>query len=121
MEILKRKDHVIFTGVRKDIPSILSAVDLFVLPSLYEGLPVIGIEAQASGLSCIFSDSITKDVNLTNVDFVSLDSGIENWCDVISKQSFKHNDKNVELIAKSGYDIDIESEKLVEKYYEYLK
>ena len=60
------QDSVIFTGVRKDVPALLSAMDLFVFPSLYEGMPNILIEAQASGLDCLVSDTITSQVVLTS-------------------------------------------------------
>lgn len=62
---LHLESAVVFAGVRKDIPALLSALDVFVFPSLYEGMPNTVIEAQASGLSCLISDTITKDVLLT--------------------------------------------------------
>ena len=58
-------DDVIFAGVRKDVPDLLSAMDLFIFPSLYEGMPNVIIEAQAAGLRCLISDSITKQVGVT--------------------------------------------------------
>ena len=58
-------DSVIFTGVRKDVPALLSAIDIFLFPSLYEGMPNTVIEAQASGLKCLISDTITSQVVLT--------------------------------------------------------
>ena len=58
-------DSVIFTGVRKDVPALLSAMDIFTFPSLYEGMPNVLIEAQASGLKCVVSDTITSQVVLT--------------------------------------------------------
>lgn len=48
--------HVIFTGVRSDVPQLMQAMDVFVFPSLYEGLPVTIVEAQAAGLPCVISD-----------------------------------------------------------------
>ena len=110
------KDKVIFTGVRKDIPKILSALDAFILPSLYEGLPVIGIEAQASGLECVFSNTITKEVDLTGVIFVDLAEPVSKWAEIISKLSFKHDESNYNKISKKGYDIKRESKKL-ESFY----
>lgn len=72
--------RVKFLGIRKDIPEILKALDLFLLPSLYEGLPVVLIEAQASNIRCLVSDSVSVEVKLTNnIEFIPLDSKLEEW------------------------------------------
>ena len=118
---LNLQDRVIFTGTRKDIPKILSAIDIFVLPSLYEGLPVIGIEAQAAGLECVFSDTITKEVDLGNVCFIKLDATLDEWCNAISNCSFKHNENYSYLITEKGYNIDLESKRLLKRYEELTK
>jgi glycosyltransferase involved in cell wall biosynthesis len=73
-----------FLGERKDIPMVLQGVDLFILPSLYEGFPVVLIEAQAAGLNCVVSDAITNDIDLTGgVNFIGLNDSIEKWVDEI--------------------------------------
>jgi len=57
--------HVVFAGLRSDVPHLLlSAVDVFVMPSLHEGLPLAGLEAQAAGLPCVFADSITTELDV---------------------------------------------------------
>lgn len=65
VEKLGLKDSVLFLGQRDDINKLYSAMDVFCLPSLYEGLPVVGVEAQAAGLPCVFSDKITNDTVIT--------------------------------------------------------
>lgn len=60
-------EQVIFTGIRKDVVKLLAAADLFLLPSFYEGMPNTIIEAQASGLKCIVSDTVTKEVNISGL------------------------------------------------------
>lgn len=60
-------DRVIFTGVRADVPQLLSAMDVFVFPSLYEGMPNTVIEAQATGLPCVIADTITKEAAVTEL------------------------------------------------------
>ena len=58
---LHLKDHVFFLGVREDIPDLLNLMDVFIFPSLYEGLGIVGIEAQATGLPCFFSEGIVDE------------------------------------------------------------
>lgn len=60
-------DKVIFAGVRADIPQILSAMDVFVFPSFYEGMPNTVIEAQATGLPCVVADTITREADITGL------------------------------------------------------
>ena len=68
-------DSVRFLGIRGDTPRLYSAMDVFALPSLYEGLPVVGLEAQASGLPCLFSDHISREADATgDARFLPLDA-----------------------------------------------
>lgn len=75
---------------RCDIPQLMKAMDVFVLPSKYEGLPIVLIEAQAASLRCVVSDSVTEEVLLTDfIVSVSLDESPERWCDVILDDTIK--------------------------------
>ena len=74
MDDVKAKIHelgldgaVILTGVRNDVPKLLSAFDAFVFPSFYEGMPNTVIEAQATGLPCVIADTITREANITGL------------------------------------------------------
>lgn len=82
-----------------------SLFDLFVFPSLFEGVPLTLVEAQSNGLPIICSDRVSDEVNLTNeIDFLSLEKGVDYWVDYISKYTKKRYDKT-ELIIDKGYDI----------------
>ena len=82
----KLSDKVIFYGISKNVAELLSAMDVFVLPSYFEGLPIVGIEAQCSGLPCYISDSVTKQIDLTgNVIFLPIDKGIQPWFSSLSE------------------------------------
>lgn len=118
VEKLGLKDKVVFTGVRKDIPGLLNAMDVFVMPSIYEGLPVSLIEAQVTGLPCVLSDNITNEVKLiNNIDWISLDDNLSEWVDSIIEYKYKDIDRMVEKeISKSGYNIN-EIVKNMEKFY----
>ena len=96
-----------------------SAFDCFLLPSKYEGLPVVAIEAQAMGTPCIFSNLITKECSfLPENKFLPLDC--EKWASEISKISAKSGNF-VDFLQKCGYDIRIEAQKLVEYYQKISK
>jgi len=77
-------EKVIFLGRRDDIPDILQAADLFVLPSIYEGMPGVSIEAQAAGLPCLMSDAVAKEAKITSLaEFLPIDKGPEIWAERI--------------------------------------
>lgn len=79
------EQNVLLTGVRYDLERIYQAMDVFVMPSLYEGFPISVLEAQASGLSCVLSDNITRDVGINqNVWYIALSKDIQMWADKIT-------------------------------------
>lgn len=111
-------NYVIFAGVRSDIPEILQALDLFLFPSLYEGLPVTLVEAQASGLMVRASDTITREVAITDlIDFYSLKSPATYWANEILKNSEANERENkLDEIIKARYDIK-QNTKWLEEFY----
>ena len=112
-------ESVHFLGVRNDVNRLLQAFDAFVFPSLREGLPVSVVEAQAAGLHCFLSDTITDEVKITNlVKFISLDAGIEQWKTEIEATCFcgvEHPDLSKEICG-AGFDIRQTAEKLCSLY-----
>lgn len=119
---LELDNSVKFLGQRKDTDKIYQTFDLFLLPSLYEGLPVVGVEAQASGNLCYFSDDMTKEVKvLDSTVFMSLSNTAEEWAEAILKDARTYKKRNTkEEISKHGFDIKEEAKKLEKKYFEYL-
>ena len=108
---------VIFAGQRSDIDKFYSGFDCFLLPSNYEGLPVVGVEAQCAGLYCIFSDRVTKEAKLSDsAQYLSLKSGAEDWACAALCCAKLRSDKGAQQIAASGYDIN-SSAKELERYY----
>lgn len=110
-------DVVLLLGWRDDVERIMQAMDLFLLPSLFEGLPIVLIEAQAAGLKCICSDRVTKEAAITNnVEFIPLD--IDKWAYKVFKNSNDYDRENMyECITNAGYNIKY-SVKELEKLYE---
>lgn len=112
------EDNVIFLGKRNDAYKYYQAMDVFLLPSRYEGLPVVGVEAQASGLPCVFSNNVTPEAKLLDTT-VFVNGGIEDYAnEVIKAQNYKRKDTSYEM-RKVGFDIDKEAKKL-SKFYEGL-
>lgn len=113
---------VIFTGVRSDIPDLLQAIDLFLFPSLHEGLPVTLIEAQASGLKIFASDVITNEVAITdNIEFLSLNRSAEVWAERIMeyRDGYERKDTSQEIVA-AGYDVKNNAQELEQFYLSIL-
>ncbi|MEW4354203.1 glycosyltransferase family 1 protein [Streptococcus pneumoniae] len=100
---LKIADKVLFLGARKDIPQLLQAMDVFVLPSLYEGLGIVAIEAQAAGLKCLLADTVPKEAKITNhATFLPLKE--EAWVEALADfKTYERCDMR-QAIREAGYD-----------------
>ena len=99
-------DSVIMTGERSDVFRLLQAFDCFLFPSKWEGLPVTVVEAQAAGVPCFLSDSITSEVNLSNlVHCLQLNKGATAWANEICKCSLSRQDVENSII-RAGFDIN---------------
>lgn len=111
-------DYVCFTGMRKDVNRMLIAMDAFVYPSLWEGLPVSVVEAQASGLTCFISSQITSEVCITDlVQQIPLGLGASEWAEIIMKKNLPNCRQDMSCqIKESGYDIKDSSEWLSNFY-----
>lgn len=111
---------VYFLGVRDDIPSILMGSDVFVMPSLLEGLPVVLVEAQAAGVPCIISDNIPSqcDLGLGLVSKLSLEDTNQFWIDKIQKVNSNSLsfDQRRQIILQKGYDLSKNIEILTQIY-----
>ena len=108
---------IIFTGLRNDVPKLLSAFDMFLFPSLYEGMPNTVIEAQACGLQCIISDTITKEAKLTeNVIFLPINDGPDKWVEAVRNlREIRNYDRNSigQTLVDKGYDINLVAKEFV--------
>ena len=118
------KNAVCFYGTTNEVPQILQAFDCFLLPSFYEGLPVVGVEVQASGLPFVLTDTITKEVDFSDlVNYLSLEDEPEKWADCVIKCSeLKRNrSKYPDIVKEAGFDISEETKKLTSLYEKYAK
>lgn len=111
------EDRVLFTGVRSDVCDLMQAMDVFVFPSLYEGLPVSLVEAQAAGLPCVISEDVPEACMLTDlVQKVSLKESARQWAErILTARATLRRDRFDE-IASSGFDI-VSNAAWLQQYY----
>ena len=114
-------EKIKFLGVRNDVPELLNAFDIFLLPSLYEGLPVVLVEAQANGVYEIVSDKVTHEMNISDlIHYLPIEgeTAVQKWskaiCDYIDNTNKREN--YADMVTESGYDIKIASH-VMEKFY----
>jgi len=113
------KQDVLFLGIQKNVSPFLSAIDVLLMPSFYEGFPVSLVEAQSSGLPCIVSDSITKEVKLSNlVTFINLSESNDVW-----SMSIRNNlNKNIsrfdylEIMENSDFSLEKSIQPIINIY-----
>lgn len=107
--IANLEKNIIFLGERKDMDSFLSAIDVFILPSLHEGFPISAIEAQASGVRVVLSDTITTEINITGeVIFLPISDyeAEKKWANTICSETIQIDRKNQSnIVKKAGYDV----------------
>lgn len=120
IESLHIEKNVILAGIRKDIECFYSTFDVFCLPSLFEGLPYVGVEAQVCGVPSLFSSEITQEVNLLpTTRYLSLKESPQTWAENILEMSkMKRIQDTREYLQK--YDIVCEAKKLEEWYSEHV-
>lgn len=115
-------EKVILLGARRDVERIYQAMDVFILPSLYEGLPVVAVEAQASGLPVICSDKMPEETLLLPASRqLTLSETPARWAEVILQTKVGNREKGKELLKGSRYDIASEAKKMQDYYEARLK
>lgn len=118
VQALQLQDSVIFTGLRSDVADLMQAMDVFVFPSLYEGLPVTMVEAQAAGLPCLISDKVPIACKVTDlVQQIPLSAGAEAWANAAMKAAKEtvREDTGAQIKA-AGFDI-AENARWLQDYY----
>lgn len=118
--MLGLKNQVKFLGLRNDVQDLYNVMDIFILPSHYEGLPVVGVEAQANGLPCFFSTEVTKEINLTHTaHFLKLDSGPSKWGEAILFEKPIRNMEATKEMSRAGFEIQNCANKITRFYQWY--
>lgn len=125
IEELGIKAQVSYLGRREDIQQFYNAMDCFLLPSLYEGLPVVGLEAASCGLPMFFSTEVTREANACELGhFIGLDKSEDFWADEILKacrETMPIRRSHAKEVAKSGFDSASEALRLQRYYFRALK
>lgn len=111
-------DNILWLGNRDDVPVLLNAMDVFVLTSHFEGLPVVMMEAQANGLRCVVSDAVTRECDfLDGNQYLSLEAGPEKWAVTIAQTAnMGRAEKPAKILQEHGYELNNAVDVVFEEY-----
>lgn len=117
------EDKVVFAGMRKDIPQLLSAMDYFVFPSRFEGFGITLLEAQANGVDCLCFDNMPEEIKATDrLSSLPVESSCDEWADIILATKERHNRESyVEVLKNKGFDIIGQAANLKDIYSKIVK
>lgn len=122
VDLLGLKNNVCFLNQRNDLNELYNVMDVFLFPSLYEGLGMVLIEAQANGLPCVASTEVPLEAKMSDeFKFLPLSQSPEKWAKIIVNISNKGRTDNIQNISNKGYSIIDEAKKLEKKYLEVIK
>lgn len=115
-------DSVTLFGMVSNPKDYYQAMDVMVMPSLFEGLPMVGVEAQASGLPCVFADTITREVDVVGCPYISLEASVKEWAEAaIRMAQLKERRSYPEELDALGFNIKLEAKRLEELYLNKIK
>ena len=119
-------EHMILLGIRSDVDILMRKASAFLLPSLYEGMPLVLIEAQAAGLTCVVADTFSHEVDfgINTVVWMKLEQSVFDWVDAL-ESAIKRNRANKVLVAKAievhGFDSKVFGRNMCDLYSNALK
>lgn len=120
---LNLRSNVRFLGVRDDVPQLLKASDLLLFPSYYEGLSVVLVEAQATGIKCIVTNSLADETIICEdqMKLVSLQKNAKEWADIVLNEKSEKREHAIEIMKKKGWDVGVNAKWLQDYYLNSMK
>lgn len=112
-----------FLGVRDDVPQLLKASDLLLFPSYYEGLSVVLVEAQATGIKCIVTNSLADETIICEdqMKLVSLQKNAKEWADIVLNEKSEKREHAIEIMKEKGWDVVVNAKWLQDYYLNSMK
>lgn len=114
------QDHVRFLGVRSDVADVMQAMDVFMLPSQYEGLGIVTLEAQCAGMPCLVSDRVPPECDVgSRVRFLSLEASASEWAQALLALCSGDRQSGKDAVTAAGYDITTTANELQQFYLDH--
>ena len=120
---LNLQDNVKFLGVRDDVPQLLKASNVLLFPSYYEGLSVVLVEAQATGIRCVVTNSLAKETVIceNQMILVPLQKSAKEWADIVLNEKSDNREHAVDIMKEKGWDVSVNAKWLQDYYLNSMK